>query len=215
MRKLTTEQMREVAWGLSAAVVLIGVVAWGNSYAWQLSRLSVYQIFPLLGLTAFSLMWAHYIASALRQYFGLEPKALKDYFEITSAIVLTTILLHPGLLAWQLWLDGEGLPPGSELNYVMPSARWAILFGFTSLAVFLSYEFRRWFATKSWWKFAQYASDIAMVLIFFHALKLGGALQSDWFRAVWYLYGLTFAGALVYTYGMRYRAYKIIQSGKS
>jgi hypothetical protein len=197
------------AWTLSVIAVAIAVVAWGNSYAWQLAQVSVYQIFPLLGLTAFSLMWVHYIASATRQYFGLGAKVLKDYFEITSAVVLTAILLHPGLLAWQLWVDGQGLPPGSELNYVIPSARWAILLGFTALTVFLTYEFRRWFATKSWWKFVQYASDAGMALIFFHALKLGGALRTDWFRAVWYFYGLTLLATLIYSYALKHRSSRL------
>jgi len=204
MKTLTATQMQGVAWGVSAVAVAVGAVAWGNSYAWQLSQLSVYQIFPLLGLVAFGLMWAHYIASSFRQYFELEAGVLKDYFEITSAIVLTAIVLHPGLLAWQRWVDGEGLPPGSELSYVMPSARWAILFGFTSLAIFLSYEFRRWFATKGWWKLVQYASDVGMLLIFFHALKLGGALQAGWFQVVWYFYGLTLVCAIIYGYGLKY-----------
>jgi hypothetical protein len=191
------------AWGVSLVAVAVSAAAWGNSYAWRLGELGVYQIFPLLGLTAFSLMWAHYIASAARQYCGQEPKALKDYFEITSAVVLTAIVLHPGLLAWQLWAAGQGLPPGSELRYVIPSARWAVLFGFTGLTVFLAYELRRWFATKKWWPLVQYASDGAMVLIFLHGLKLGGALQADWFRAVWYGFGLTLFIAIGYGYAQK------------
>jgi hypothetical protein len=198
-------KLRVFAWGLSAVVLAIAFVAWGETYAWRFSRLGVYQIFPLLGLTAFSLMWSHYIAAAVRQYFDLGKAVLKDYFETTSLIVLSLILLHPGLLAWQLWLDGEGLPPGSELNYVMPSARWAILFGFTALGIFLAYELRRAYEKTSWWKLVQYASDAAMILIFFHALKLGGALQIGWFRIIWYFYGVTLISAIIYMYVHKYR----------
>lgn len=197
-------KLKVFAWGLSAIVVMVAAYAWGSSYFWQFSGLSTYQIFPLLGLTAFSLMWAHYIAATVRQYFGLEKTVLKNYFEVTSAVVLTAIVLHPGLLAWQLWADGQGLPPGSELEYVIPSARWAILFGFTALGVFLLYEFRRKFETKKWWVLVQLASDVAMVMIFFHALKLGGALQLDWFRTIWYFYGLTLAGVLGCMYFQKY-----------
>lgn len=193
-------RVRAFAWGLSAVVETVAVIAWGSTYLWELSDLSIYQIFPLLGLSAFSLMWSHYIAAAVRQHYQLDKTVLKSYFEVTSTVVLTAILLHPGLLAWQLWQDGLGLPPGSELNYVIPSARWAILFGFTAFTVFLAYEFRRVFSEKSWWRFVQYASDGAMFLIFFHALKLGGALQLGWFRWIWLFYGLTLAASLAYMY---------------
>lgn len=197
---MTKVQLKVLAWALGAVVATITVVAWGDTYAWRLSRLSLYQVFPLLGLMAFSLMWTHYIMGALRRYFRYDKKVLHLYFEVTATIALALILLHPGLLAGQLWLDGEGLPPGSELNYVVPTARWAVLFGFLSLGIFLLYELRRKFENKGWWRFVQYASDAAMVLIFFHALKLGGVLQIGWFRIVWYVYGVTLLGALIYVY---------------
>lgn len=197
------------AWGLSVTVTLIAFIAWGDMYSWKLSNLTLYQIFPLLGLLAFSLMWAHYIASVVRQHFGVDKAVLRSYFEITSSVVLAAILLHPSLLALQLWIDGKGLPPFSEINYVVSSARWAIFFGFTALTVFLSYEFRRWYGTKPWWKFVEYASDAAMILIFFHALKLGGTLMTGWFRTVWYFYGVTLLGALIYIYLQKYKRAKL------
>jgi hypothetical protein len=188
------------AWGLSSVVAAIAVIAWGETYAWRLSRLSIYQFFPLLGLLAFSIMWSHYIAGFIRRYFGVEKAVLKNYFEVTAAVVAAAILLHPGLLAWQLWQDGFGLPPGSEWNYVEPAARWAILLGFMALSLFLVFEFRRVYEARPWWKYVEYASDGAMFLIFFHGLRLGGALQLNWFRAVWYFYGLTLLASLVYIY---------------
>lgn len=200
---MTKEQIRSFAWGLSGVTVLLAVVAWGETYSWRFANFGIYQLFPVLGLTAFSLMWGHYIAAAVRMRQGVDKAALKQYFELTSALVLTLIILHPGLLAWQLWADGQGLPPGSELNYVPPSARWAIWFAFTALTFFLAYELRRYFGQKSWWKHIQYLSDIAMVLIFFHALKLGGVLQLSWFRGVWFFYGLSFVIALAYMYSAK------------
>jgi hypothetical protein len=176
-------------------------MAWGQTYGWRLNNLSIYQIFPLLGLLAFSLMWVHYIAGVARRYWGVPKIALKSYFDITSAAVLALILLHPVLLAWQLWSDGAGLPPGSELNYVVPSARWAILFGFAALTLFLLFELRRKLEDTRWWLIIEHGSNLAMVLIFFHALKLGGALQIDWFRFIWYFYGVTFVLALLFIYG--------------
>lgn len=121
-------------------------------------------------------------------------------------MVLVAILLHPGLLIWQLWRDGFGLPPGSYLrNYVAPNMAWVALLGTISLLVFLSYELRRIFATKRWWRFVQYASDIAMLAVFYHGLRLGSNLQRGWFKWLWLAYGLTLALALIYIYTTKFR----------
>ena len=58
-------------------------------------------------------MWAHYIVSATRQQLGIDKRVLHTYIEVTGWLVLILIILHPGLLEWQLFHDGLGLPPGS------------------------------------------------------------------------------------------------------
>ncbi len=197
--------MQYVAWGMALGAVTLAVIAWGQGFGWQFSGLSTYQIFPIFGLLAFSLMWSHYMAAALRMYFKLDRAVLKTYFEVTSLAVLAAIITHPGLLAWQLWRDGSGLPPGSELHYVAADKSIWIVFAMVSLFIFLAYEFRRQFGQKPWWKFVQYASDIAIFLILLHALNLGTQLQSGWFRAVWYFYGVTLLGAIVYIYSQKFK----------
>lgn len=188
------------AWAISALVVLIAFIVWGQGLDWQTAALSTYTLFPLFGLTAFSLMWAHYIVAAARKYAGLPADVTKRYFDQTSFIVLLAIFLHPGLLIVQLWRDGMGLPPTSYLNYVGPALKWAVALGSVSFLVFIAYEFRRKFGKKSWWKFVQYASDAAMIAIFVHGLKLGSNLQSGWFQYVWYFYGLSLIMAIIYIY---------------
>lgn len=201
-------QLKVFAWGLSGLVCIVAVAAWGQSLRWHLSTISTYQLFPVFGLLAFSLMWSHYVAAVVRQYFKIEKAVLKTYFEATSIAVLAVILLHVGLLVYQLYHDGLGLPPGSELNYVPPSRSFYILIAMFSFFVFMSYELRRKFDTRSWWKYVQYASDLAIVLIYIHGLKLGDQLQAGWLRAVWYLYGLTLAVALGYIYTGKYQTHK-------
>jgi hypothetical protein len=197
---MNKRQLQTFAWLVSSAAVATAVVAWGHVYDWQLQGLSIYQLFPLFGLMAFSLMWAHYIASVARQHFGLEKDVLTDYFELTSGMVLVLILAHPGLLAWQRWRDGFGLPPGSEIDYLGPLMRSSIILGMVALTAFLAYEFRRVFMTKKWWRYVEFATDTAMVLIYIHALRLGGQLQTGWFRGVWVFYGVTLGGSLAYIY---------------
>ena len=199
-----SKMVKILAWAISVKVVILAIVAWGSDLNWHLGGISPYQLFPLFGLLAFSLMWAHYIASVLRQILKVDMGALKKYFEVTSWAVLVLIVLHPGLLTYQLWKDGLGLPPGSVVNnYVAPGLGWVVTLAEVSLLIFLAYELHRWFKQKPWWKFIQYASDAAMLGIFYHGLRLGGNLQRGWFRYVWYFYGISLVGCLIYQYSQK------------
>jgi len=193
--------VRLVSWGTAIIAVLVFKAFWVDAYGWSFWPIENYRIFPFFGVLAFGLMWSHYMTAASRILLKVDKRAVKDYFEITSLVVLFAILLHPGLLIWQLWRDGFGLPPQSYLeNYLSPSLKWAAMLGMISFVIFVAYEFRRKFQTKSWWKYVQMASDLAMVFIFIHALKLGRNLQSGWPVLVWYGYGLTTLVALGYIY---------------
>lgn len=194
------------AWALSLAVVIIAVLAWGQNVAWKLGHLSTYQIFPLFGLLAFSIMWSHYMASVLRLHLQMDKTVLKKYYSLTSGVVLLAILLHPGLLEWQLWRDGAGLPPGSYKLYVGASLYWVTILGLISWLIFIAFESHRVFGKKSWWKYVDAASDLAMLAILYHGLRLGTQLQSGWFKIVWYFYGLTLVSALAYIYTRRFKS---------
>lgn len=200
MQKLTETQVKASAWSISVLVAGLGFVAWGQGVSWEFSSLSLYQLFPLFGLLAFSLMWAHYVAAALRKHSGVSKESLKSFFDLTSILVLVFILLHPGLLAYQLWQDGLGLPPNSYFQFVSSALKISIIAGMISWLAFIAYEFRRKFNKQAWWRYVQYASDAAMLLIFVHALRLGGNLQSGWFRYIWLLYGISLFVILLYTY---------------
>lgn len=200
---LSAKQLRITGWALTVLVASLALLVWGEGINWRLGNLTAYQLFPLFGLLAFSLMWAHYIMAALRQQQKVAKPELKQYFEITSLLVLVFLLLHPGLLAWQLWQVGLGLPPGSYFQFAGGSLKVAIIAGLLAWVVFIIYELRRRFETRSWWQFVQIASDIAILLIFFHGLRLGGELQSGWFVGVWWFYGISLIGVLLYMYSKK------------
>jgi hypothetical protein len=203
-----------IAWVLSGSTVFLAVVVWGQNLNAPLAHLSIYDIFPLLGLIAFSLMWAHYIMSGIKQRLELDKKVLSLYFEATSLVVLAAILLHPGLLIYQLYRDGFGFYPHSVLvNYVAPNLRWAALLGSISLPVFLAYELRRKYQARHWWKWVAYASDAAMVTVFVHALKLGRHTQTGWYHYVWITYGMAYLLTLTYIYHKRFRLARNAQAG--
>lgn len=201
-----------VCWGLAVAVCLLAVLAWGQSYRWQLAGWSLYVIFPLLGLLAYSLMWTHYIAGVIRRRAGLPQAAIKQYLSLTGYAVLVLILLHPGLLWYQLWRDGLGLPPASYLeHYVAPGLRWVAILGTISLVVFLAYELKPWFHQRRWWPAVVWAGNLAMVAIFYHGLRLGTQTQSGWYHWLWWLYGLSLVAALAFNYYVDNRASKAVK----
>src|SRR5262249_44844052 len=155
---------------------------------WRIVGVSTYLLFPVFGLIAFSTMWSQYAAGLIRRLAGVPPTALKGYFDATGYIVLLAILLHPGLLIWQLWRDGAGLPPHSDLTYVAPALRAFVVLGLINLSILLLFELRRWFSGKAWWRPVPYVVDVVMFSIFIHGLKLGDQLQMGWFRGVWFFY---------------------------
>jgi hypothetical protein len=69
-----------------------------------------------------------------------------------------------------------------------------------SLLVFLAYECRRKFDHRPWWRFVGYATDIAILAIFYHGLRLGSQLQAGWLLGVWFFYGITLIISLAYIY---------------
>lgn len=183
----------------TAVVCGISLFAWGDMNRWQLGTLTLYAIFPLLGLLAFSILWSQYIVLACARLAHIPVSSLSRYFSVTGWLFLGAIFLHPGLLVWQLWRDGFGLPPESYLkHYVAPGLEWAALLGSVSFLIFLSFELRRWYEDRPWWKFMTYATDIAALAIVIHGYKLGATLQQGWFQYVWLVYGATLLFALLW-----------------
>lgn len=191
------------AWSLALVVCVTAFIAWGNSSLWNFGHLSSYQIFPLLGLWAFSIMWTHYVSGTMRELYGIKPEALKQYYRWTGYAVLVLICLHPGLLIYQLFHDGAGLPPGSYEKYVAPGLAWVTLLGTVSLLIFLAFELHRVFGDRKWWHYVADLSDLAMIAIVYHGLRLGSQLQTGWFRFVWWFYAIILVAILARKYSLK------------
>lgn len=198
-----TNHWRIAAWLLTAVVLGLAFIAWAQGFSWQFTHLNTYELFPLFGLVAFSTMWAQYIVGAVGQLLRTDGTSLRTYYSVTRWIVLIAILLHPGLLSWQLWRDGLGLPPDSELTYVGPMLHVAVVIGMTCLFIFLAFEFRRIFGPRPWWQYMNVLVDVAVVAIFYHALRLGTQTQAGWFQKLWWFYGVTLILTLGYSYAIK------------
>jgi hypothetical protein len=187
-------------WIGTGLLVAVSIARWAQVRLAD-GDLGSYELFPLFGLLAFTLMWTHFVSGAMRRLVGAKKGTLRTFFTVTNWLVLAFILLHPGIFMFTLWADGLGLPPTSYLSiYIDLGARIALFMGTLSLVAFLAYELRRRFKKASWWRFVEYANIAAMFAIFFHALTLGGEVASGWFRVLWILYGVTLAAAIGYNY---------------
>src|SRR6478735_3876600 len=93
-------------WVMTAVLTSLAIFRWYDVRLAGGGQLGPYDLFPLLGLVAFTLMWSHYVSGALRRYLDVPKRALRVYFEVTAWVVLALILLHPGLLWYNLWVDG-------------------------------------------------------------------------------------------------------------
>jgi hypothetical protein len=208
-QRATDRRMLYSAWTLSAIVSSIAIVAWGSGYGYKLFPINNYHLFPLLGLLAFSIMWGHYMVGAVSDMVGVTRGTFKKYYQYTGYAVLTLICLHPGLLIYQRFRDGFGLPPHSYETYVAPGLGWITLLGTASFCIFIAFEFRRIFGKKSWWHFVVEAGDFAMLAILYHGFKLGGQLvKPGWFQEVWLLYAATLVAVLIRSYRLKYLAYQ-------
>jgi hypothetical protein len=203
--RLTDRYVQIGAWTLSVAVSLLALMAWAKDYSWPDTAVSTLQLFPLLGLVAFSIMWSHYINGALSELFGAGEKALARYYQLTGYLVLVLLCLHPGILIFQLFRDDCGLPPSSYSCYVAPGLSWVTMLGTVSLLIFLAYEFKRFFGKQPWWHFVTEAGDIAMLAILYHGLRLGGQLtHQGWYRDVWFFFAVTLVAVLIRSYKNKY-----------
>lgn len=182
-----------LSWFLVAISILLPLGIWGGSVNWQIANLTLFQLFPLFGLFAWMIMWTHYVTGAIRLS-SQEVQKPRFYAGLTAYLVLISLLLHPGLLAYGLWDVGGGFPPTSFLGYVGEAMKVAVISGSIALTIFLSFEvfdrIKEKRLIKKYWLIVSFSQSLAMVLIFFHGLQLGSHISSGWFYYVWIAYGV-------------------------
>jgi hypothetical protein len=193
MSTMTQKRFNVFAWSIFFLSVIIPVIVWGNNVSWQIRTITPYQWFPLFGLLAWMIMWTHYVNGAIKiKNTSLETP--RYYGKSTAYIVLASLLLHPGILAYAQWKNDVGLPPISFYDYVGENLLLAVMLGSVSLTIFLSFEiFDRMKnnpGIKKWWLAISISQSIAMTLIFVHGLRLGSTISSGWFLYIWMLYGI-------------------------
>lgn len=185
-------------WTLGALIVVSSIAAWWLTRE-PTEGLTLYDIFPPLGLIAFGLMWSHYVMAALRRFARLPAVQDTMYQSVSMGLVLGLIITHPLLLWVALFKDGFGLPPSSHMMAYGDTSTLALFLGTLALTVFLVFELKRWFGRKKWWSIVEWAQVFAMAAIFYHALDLGQEIRTDWFSLIWWFYGVTLVIAISYS----------------
>ena len=199
------ENIKTIAWLLGSFVTLTAILAWASTVLvdrffdfFNTGDKILYDLFPLFGILAFSLMWTHYILYALRIYSDYDKKILKKYQKITELMVLVSILLHPGLIITQLYIDGFGLPPASYKSFVGASGVGFVLLGTIAWCAFILYEFKNKYQKYNWWKYVSLANVFAMLLILRHSIKLGTIVNDGWYSIIWTLYSISLVATYIY-----------------
>lgn len=204
MKQFLATYHKHLEWGLGGLVVVTAILAWVGEREVGEETLTIYDIFPPLGLIAFGLMWTHFVMGALRRWGGIKPSTVSAYKTVSFGLVLGLIILHPTLLWLGLFRDGYGLPPLSHLMAYESQALFVSL-GVIGLMIFLAYELRQWFGKKKWWKWVEWAQILGMGAIFIHAIELGAELREDWYMALWWFYGITLVAAIIYSEVYKWR----------
>lgn len=204
-----------VTWTLFVAVVLIGFVAWGQGIGWNFNGFNSYQLFPLLGILAWLIMWTHYVIGSIRiKNPELQKAAL--YSKVSSYIVLASLILHPGILAFEQFVNGQGLPPASYTAYAGQSMRLAVFLGMIGVTLFLAYEvlerFKKNSTLQKYWWVVSLSQSFAMTLIFVHALRLGGSLGQEWFRIIWIVMGVALLPCFYIIHTSDFQSFKTAKS---
>lgn len=106
-----------LAWITTATIVVLAFVAWGQGVRWELTNLSTYKLFPLFGLLAFSLIWDHYVMSALRQLFQI---AIGN-----GSATFLTVTRNLAVGAWVIGftLAGSRLGRGIDVSWVSTAVK--------------------------------------------------------------------------------------------
>jgi predicted heme/steroid binding protein len=184
-----------VAGTLNVSTVGLALVAWVGSVG---SSVSALEIASLLGVTAFSLMWVHYIADLIAP----RPEDAKDVqYVISRYAVLVAILAHPFLVNYYLVTNNFGFPPEGYLA-LLGDLAVVVLLGWIALAAFVLFELRS--KLKRFDRQIFHANILAMFLVLIHGFLIGMVLMDTWYVWVWWMLLLAFVVAILVLYNQYY-----------
>jgi len=177
--------------------VLYPLFVAGQNAGWQIHESLATFLFPFFGLIMVSLLWLHSISGVFENW--LRQNIDFDWFvEVTAKIILACLVLHPLLL-----LTSFKFNIGEIYAYYGTKFIWL---GIISWILLISYDITKplkkhlWFAKH--WNKVLIISNIGFIISFYHALSIGGDLQTGALHYIWIFFGITATASIIYTYAI-------------
>ena len=194
--------VKYMLFGGASLAVLYPIWVWFDAANLTLDSMVLFDVFPMFGLIAFSIMWLHIVGGAFRE-------KLEKYFDfdkvvaVSSMLVLGSIILHP-LIHFIALIVNRGV---SIFGYVTNGKEYLIWIAVIAWLIFVGYDILKKFKNRNFfskhWQVIRFTSTLGFFLILVHSLGIGRDLQTGFLRSVWLFYGVSAAVATIYTYGVR------------
>lgn len=170
-----------------------------RTIGWSMDGSLIYNLFPTFGMIAFILLWLHSMVALFEGWLG-KYFDLKYFINITSSIILISIIAHPLLLLISIDFKFKSLLSSEYAIYIK--------FGVIAWLLLITYDIgkalKRFDFFVRHWKKILLISMIGFGFAFFHSLFLGSDLQSGPLRILWIFYGATGILSTIYVYGIRF-----------
>jgi len=165
---------------------------------WTLGPELLSNIFPLLGILAFTLLWLHTISGVfepwLRKLFDFDL-----FVQVTSIIIFVSFVLHPFLLLIYSDFSFTKVFSYADLYYIR--------LGIIGFLLLITYDIGKFLKKYDFfvrnWDTILVVSTVGFLFTFPHSLVIGSDLQSGTLRVVWIFYGVTAILSTIYTYGIK------------
>lgn len=179
---------------VTAGLLATACIAWAEPFEGKLWPMSPYALTPLVDMLAFTLVCVFGMVHLVRTRLGRYGTVVA---RVVTGMTLLAIVLHPGLLFWQLWRDGYGLPPLSYLHFYTDDQLIGVSIGTAGYA--LTGAVLVWYL----WRQQRLTYGPMLVLVaggagmFWYSLLINVFVQESWFATVWVGYGILFALTMV------------------
>lgn len=195
---MTKSQKRITTITLMWVAVLYPLLTVISARNWSLDDTIIYNLFPIFGVLAFTILWLHVIS-------GVFEERLKElinfdlYVRRTAWIVFVGIIMHPLLALFAFDF--------SFWNIFDVYGRLPIFLAITAWFLLITYDIGRLLQQKEFfvlhWRKILFISTIGIILSFFHSILIGGDLQVGPLRVLWIFYGSTAILASIYNFGIK------------
>jgi glycine/D-amino acid oxidase-like deaminating enzyme/nitrite reductase/ring-hydroxylating ferredoxin subunit len=146
--------------------------------------------FPLLGLYAFTLIWAQLVIGANMRWLRRLFPRIETFHRTEGIFALVFALAHPLFLA-----TGLGLAEYLKIEFVDPRLKWAVLLGDLQLLLLVTTVATALLMKRPWlrrrWHLIHYANYAVFAMVWVHSWTLGSDVRTTSLKWLWFFFGAT------------------------